>query len=105
MSHYKEKVNQKFVVTTEHRHVKNIWEIVYYINYEGVFVLGDKEIPYEKNTVMLIPPNVMHYEFSTSAIELYFITFKPVLEHNPNGFAFRDYSSHFLKICLPNAFI
>ena len=48
MSHYKEKANQKFVVTTEHRHVKNIWEIVYYINYEGVFVLGDKEIPYEK---------------------------------------------------------
>ena len=97
MSHYKEKANQKFVVTTEHRHVKNIWEIVYYINYEGVFVLGDKEIPYEKNTVMLIPPNVMHYEFSTSAIELYFITFKPVLEHNPNGFAFRDYSSHFFE--------
>ena len=60
MSHYKEKANQKFVVTTEHRHVKNIWEIVYYINYEGVFVLGDKEIPYEKTTVMLIPPNVMH---------------------------------------------
>lgn len=61
---------------------------MYYINYEGVFVLGDKEIPYEKNTVMLIPPNVMHYEFSTSAIELYFITFKPVLEHNPQRLCF-----------------
>ena len=42
---------------------------MYYINYEGGVVLGDKEIPYEKKTVMLIPPNVMHYEFSTSAIE------------------------------------
>ena len=55
MTHYKERKSQKVVVTPAHRHVKNIWEMVYYVNNSGVFILGDKKIPYEKNTVMLIP--------------------------------------------------
>lgn len=97
MTHYKERKNQKVVITPAHQHVKNIWEMVYYVNNGGVFILGDKKIPYEKNTVMLIPPNIMHYEFSDSSIELYFIMFRPVFDHNSNGFSVRDYNNHFFE--------
>lgn len=40
------------------------WEILYYTQGEGYLAASDKNYPFEKGTIMLIPPNTPHGTFS-----------------------------------------
>lgn len=104
MSHHKDKKCQQLVVTKEHCHENNLWEMVYYVNYDGTFVFNNEKTPYRKNTVILIPPNAMHYEFSESAVELYFCMFYPMFSHKQDVFVFQDYSNHFFETMFAQCF-
>lgn len=55
-------------------HAHDDWEILCYIEGNGILTIGDTEIPFEPGTIVCQPPNVLHSEFSKAGFRnIFFI--------------------------------
>ena len=60
--------------TREHSH--DTWEIVYYTEGKGINRVGDRDIPFEKGTIICQPPHIPHTEISEKGYKNIFFVVK-----------------------------
>lgn len=76
-------------------HKHNKWEIMYYLSGEGVLATEEKDVPFKKGSIIIVPPKTVHGSVSqnnfvnisiSGDFEGYFIFREPVLlQDNPDN--------------------
>lgn len=63
----------KFAGESFGQNVHNNWEIIYYIEGEGLTVVGEESVEFSKGTIVIIPPHIVHSEICSSEYSNYFV--------------------------------
>ena len=71
-------------------HTHDLWEVVYYTAGSGKVDIDGHTIPFEKNDVFVIPPGVLHTDYSDKGFKNYHYTFTDFAFNQKSYLKFKD---------------
>ena len=74
--------------TLEHKHTS--WETAYYMNTGGISRINNVEYVFEQGDILCIPPNMSHYEFADTDMEIGCLSIDPFLNLEDQVYHFKD---------------